>query len=215
MIPGKTPVAEVPIAAFKNVTLNNYSVVAAAASFALSGQAAGLRNARKITAAGTSFTLSGQAVATRFGGRVAGGAGAFVLTGFDVGIRATRTMPSAVGAFLFTAQGVGLHKGFRSTAEATSFALAGFDVELKKGRFLFTEPGVFVLSGATASLIASHIPLPAGAASFVMTGNAVDFLVGRRRLGISGSGGTRVSERPGGSSRLFGLFGGGTRIKAH
>ena len=108
--------------------------------FALGGQAAGLRAARRLAAEPGSFSLAGQAAGMRVAHLLAADAGSFVLTGQAVNLRALRRMLAESGPFVVAGQDAQFGiagGGFR--AEAGVFTVTGYSVRLLAA--LATPPG--------------------------------------------------------------------------
>lgn len=167
-----------------------YTLTAAQGSFALTGQAAGLRATRLVSAAQGSFSLSGQSAALKVGRKVTAAQGSFALTGQDAALRATRTVSAAVGSFTLTGQAANLRATRLLTAAYGTFTLTGQAANLVKGMpgayTLTASQGSFALSGQSVGLIAAR-HLAAGQGAFALTGQAAGLSVTRRIVAACGS----------------------------
>lgn len=88
--------------------VHSYVVVAAAGSFALTGQTAAFLRTYVVAGGAGSFSLSGQTAGLHKGFLVAGGAGSFSLTGQAASFRRTYAAQAAAGAFVLGGQTVRL-----------------------------------------------------------------------------------------------------------
>lgn len=179
----------------------SYTLTAAAGSFTLSGQAAGLKRSRRLSAASGALVLTGRSALLTRGRRyvanagtfalvgqsaglkaqraITGGAGAVALTGFAVGLRVTRVLPAAPRAYVLSGQSALFETGKKLVGSPGAFALSGKAVNLVFSRRLPAEVGAFVLSGQDAALdLVRKMGSEAGA--FVITGADVGLKLGRR-----------------------------------
>lgn len=179
----------------------SYTLTAAAGSFTLSGQAAGLKRSRRLSAAAGALVLTGRTALLTRGRRyianagtfalvgqsaglkaqraITGGGGAVALTGFAVGLRVTRVLPAVPGAYVLSGQPALFETGKKLVGSPGAFALSGKAVNLVFSRRLPAEVGVFALSGQDAALdLVRKMGSEAGA--FVITGADVGLKLGRR-----------------------------------
>lgn len=143
-----------------------YTLTAAAGSFSLAGQAATLREARKLVAAPGAFLLNGQAIVLRDTLNLVAAPGAVALTG----IAANLAYASSGSRVL--------------TAAAGSFALTGKAATLRDAHNLVAVKGAFALTGVAANLsVVTHVNyvLPCGSGAFVLSRFSA---VLRRNVGI-------------------------------
>lgn len=174
----------------------SYTLTAAAGSFALTGNAAGLRADRKLTAAAGSFSLTGNAAGLYRGLKLTAAAGSFawtgnaaslvtarslvaaagayVQTGNAAALRINRIMAAASGSYTFTGNDASLvHSApgsYSITASAGAYSLTGNAAALRADRRLAADAGVFNLTGSVAQLLRGY-RLAATAGSFAFTGN--------------------------------------------
>ena len=161
--------------------LTHYTMPAAAASFSLTGQNAGLLAGRKIDAGAASFALTGQDAGLLAARKIGGGAASFALTGQDAGLVASRKMSAGAGSFALTCQDAGLVASRKMPAGAGSFALTGQDSGLVASRKMPAAAGSLSLSGQDAGLVASR-KMPAAAGSLSLSGQDAG-LVATRKIG--------------------------------
>jgi hypothetical protein len=111
-----------------------YTLAADGATFTLTGQASGLKAARKMVSASATFALTGQDVALKAARKLVAGNGAFTLTGQDVTLTyspgVTYSMTADSGAFTLTGGAVAFKAARKLTADAATFTLTGQDVGL-------------------------------------------------------------------------------------
>lgn len=172
-----------------------YSMAAAQGSYSLTGQAAALRNARRITAAQGSYTLNGQTVGLRLGKNMVAAQGSYALTGQALALTRGRRLVAAqgsyaitgadalvdvvisagAGSYTLTGQTVGLSYsggGARSIpAGQGSYSLSGQAAALRVGRALIADAGAYALTGIAAGLKQGR-SLTAALGTYALTGIA-------------------------------------------
>lgn len=107
---------------------NTYTLTADQGAYALTGNAAGLRIARKVTA----------------------NAGAYALTGNPATLRVARRMPVTAGSYAITGVSANLIKGTAPKAlqvESGTYSITGKAVTLKVSRRMTAAPGSYALTG--------------------------------------------------------------------
>lgn len=112
------------------VDLQGWAVTAEPGAFTFTGQAATLAGAFKIAADAASFALSGQDAGLKFGGVVTAAAGSFAFTGQDAGLSAARRIAADAVAFALTGQDAGFVVTHALAADAGTFAISGQDASL-------------------------------------------------------------------------------------
>lgn len=186
-------------------------IVAAAGSYAVTGQAAVLKVGKKLTAAAGIFNLTGVAAALKRGYVLTASVGSFILSGIAADLRAARILTAAAGSFVLTGIAATVGRGltlvasvgsfvltgiaatltyvsgstYTLLAEAGSFTLTGIDAALKYGRNLTAAAGSFLLSGQSASLSKTY-KITAGTGAFLLTG--IDAGVRHNRILIAQTG---------------------------
>lgn len=88
--------------------VTGYTLTAEAGSYSKTGQAAGLKAARKLAAGPDSYALTGQAVALKAARKIAAGAGSYSLTGQAAVLRTIRKMAAEGGSYVLTGQDANL-----------------------------------------------------------------------------------------------------------
>lgn len=152
----------------------DYTLTADAGSYALSGQAAGLRATRNIVAAQGSYALTGQTASLEYGRKLAAGQGEYSLSGQAAGLRATRKIAAATGSYGLTGEAANLLRGYLLNAATGTYSLSGQDAALvyapNSGAYtLVAETGTYTMAGQDAGLLADRI-LTADQGAYVLTG---------------------------------------------
>lgn len=154
----------------------SYTLTAVAGSFALTGNAAGLRAGRKVVAAPAALAFTGRAAGLRVARRLVSAAGAYVLTGNATGLARGKRLGADAGVFSLSGPAVGLRVARRLVGAAGAYALTAPDGGLSRGRRLTADPAGFVLSAPAAGLRVGR-RLVAGARAFAWTGYAAGLVV--------------------------------------
>lgn len=171
------------------VAAAGYNLTAAVGSFAISGNSAALKSARKIAAAAGSFSASVLDAALRYGQRLAANFGAFAVTGNAATIRAARRLAAGQGSVIFTGRTAALKFARRLAAAAGAFAVTGLEATLNVvslGHRLAADAGSFAVTGIVASLKASR-KLVAARGTFVLAGYAAATRASRRLVAARGA----------------------------
>lgn len=119
------------------------------------------------------FALTGQAATLKENVNLSASTGSFTLTG--VAAQLNVKMSLAAGSFTLSGQAAGLTQQVKMSAGVGSFALSGQAADLVYGQKVAAGTGAFSLTGVNASLIAAT-NLTIGVGSFTLTGNATDGL---------------------------------------
>lgn len=149
-----------------------YSLTAAAGSYALSGQLAGLKSGRQVAGGQGAYALTGQAATLRAGRRALGAQGSYLFTGQAAALRAGRKVGAAQGSYALTGQAAGLRASRKLVAAQGSYSLTGFAAGLVYGsgaKIMVAETGSYAISGQSAALRTSR-KLAAAAGSYLLTG---------------------------------------------
>lgn len=122
---------------YQEAVSSGYTLTASVGAFTLTGNATGLKAARKLVGTTNSYALTGNAAGLRRGMRLAASVGAFTLTGVAAGLRAARVLQASVGTYALTGNAAGLTyapiTGYTLTAGVGEFTLTGVDAQLTKG----------------------------------------------------------------------------------
>lgn len=163
---------------FGSLPSSGSTLTAAAGTFTLSGQSAGLKVGRKTVAAAGAFTLSGQTAGLKVGRQLAASAGSFALSGQSAGLKSGRMLSIAAGSFTFTGQSAGLKASRNLSAAVGTFTLTGQDAAFDlPGSRITAEAGTFTFTGQPAGLKADR-KIAAGTGSFALAGQAAGLLHG-------------------------------------
>jgi hypothetical protein len=145
-------------------------LVAAAGSFSLTGQAAGLIHDKLLTAAFGTFSLTGQATGLLASRLLDAAFGAFNLTGQDAGLLTSRLLTAESGTFTLAGQDAGLLRQWGDLVAASgTFNLTGQAAGLIHDKLLTAAFGTFSLTGQDAGLLTSRL-LDAAFGTFTLTG---------------------------------------------
>ena len=113
---------------------NVYSMTAAASSFSLTGQNAGLLASLVMAAAAGSFAMTGQDVGLTYtslvGYTITAGVGSFALSGQDAALKYGAVMSAGAASFSLTGQDVAFRAPLRLVADCGSFSMTGQAVNL-------------------------------------------------------------------------------------
>jgi Concanavalin A-like lectin/glucanases superfamily len=153
------------------------TLTAETASFALTGQAAGLYGSRKLASETASYALTGYGAGLAYGRRITADTAAFNFTGQNVGLLLDRIMAVDSGLYTLTGQASGLYAGRKLTADTAAYSLTGVDVAFRGGYNLTVDTAAYALTGQAAGLTASR-RLTAATEAYSLTGNTAGFLRG-------------------------------------
>lgn len=172
-----------------NPAASGYTLTMGQGSYALTGQAAGLRLARRLSMGQGAYSLNGQAAGVRRGFPLVAAQGSYSLTGQAAALRAARVLVLAQGSYALTGQAVGIARGLRLALAQGLYSLTGQDVTLTKGagaRVLAMDQGAYSLTGQAVSLAAAR-RLVAAQGSYALTGQAVGLRRGFTLLAAQGA----------------------------
>lgn len=186
---GSTQAAVAVIAVYKEAGGASYTLGAAQGSYSLSGQATGLRLARRITAAQGSYSLSGQAALLKRSYPLVAAQGSYSLSGQAAVLRLARKISAAQGAYALSGQSAGTVRGLRITAAQGAYSLTGQDVGLSYSggaRVLTAAQGSYSLTGQAVGIKAART-IAAAQGSYALTGFAQTLRADRRMQALQGS----------------------------
>lgn len=150
-----------------------YSLTMDSGSYALTGQSAGLRAARRMTAAAGSYALSGQVALVRLGRKLVAEAGSYVLTGQDVTLEGPTVGYSlTMDAGSYTLTGSDAAADYAITLQSGSYGLTGNAVGLTRSGRVLAEQGTYALSGQALAIRVDRV-LQLASGSYSLTGNDV------------------------------------------
>lgn len=203
---------------------NSYTLTAAQGSFSLTGQATGLKVARKVTATQNSYTLTGNAATLRHGYSLTAGTGTFALTGNTTGLLVNRKIISVSSSFTLTGNSTRLITSRYLVAAYGSFSQTGSAAGLFFGRNVIAAYGSFTLTGNNTALTV-HRNITANHGTFTQTGIDAAVRAGRKisavyaSYSLTGYDATLTSSHAGGYTIAaemgsFALSGNATRVLA-
>lgn len=193
-------------------------------SYTSTGQAAGLKTARRLSCANGTYALGGQATDLRRGVRVQAALGSYAQAGQAIGfaravrmpasigsyaqsgqaatLRAARTLALGAGTLALTGRALAMHFGYRVQFTAGSYAVAGQSLGALRGLRLTLANGFYSLTGedVTLTFSASDAVLTAAAGTYTVGGQAAGLAVQRKLTAAQGSivlGGQAVTLRRG------------------
>lgn len=149
-----------------------YTLTAAAGSYSVSGQAAGLNSTRTLTAAAGSYAVSGQNAGTIYGRTLTASAGSYSLSGQAAALRSARSLTATAGAYTVSGQAANLSKSNTSytlTAAAGSYSVSGQNAGTIAARKLTATAGSYTVSGISANLNSAR-KLTAATGSYSVSG---------------------------------------------
>lgn len=172
-----------------------YTLTGGVGSFTLSGQAATLRNARRVAADNATYTLSGQAAITRIARLLTSAASSYSLAGQDAVTRATRRVVAGDGVSeVFDVNSddelsARLLATRRLTSDAGTYTLTGNVADLLRALRVAGAAGSFTLDGQDAGLTysGSNPLLTAGVGGFTLSGQTANLLRGLRLAAETGT----------------------------
>ena len=169
-----------------------YTLTAEKGTFTETGNAAGLKAARKMAAALGTYTETGVAVGLRRGYTIATVLGTFAEVGLAIGLRCARKLPAAVGTFAEVGLATGLCCARKLPAAVGTFAFTGNAADL-----IYTPVGIhhytitavvgaFVFSGQVTALRAAR-QMTAATGAIAESGKAVNLICVRRLTTVVGA----------------------------
>jgi hypothetical protein len=160
-----------------------YTLQAAAASFAFTGNAATLLASRKLVAEVSSIPFTGNSANLLRGFRLSTEVGSFAFTGNDVtlthGEATGVTLVAEVGEFAFSGGDATITVHRRLQADVGSFSVTGNDANLVCARKLTADVSATPFIGSNASLLCAR-RISAGTGSFAFTAFTASLLATRR-----------------------------------
>lgn len=127
-----------------------FTLTAGVGSFALAGQAAGLRAARTLGAGAGSFALTGQAAGLVGARRLAAAAGAVAVSGQAAGVRRAAVLSAGVGPVTVAGQAAGLRAARRLACQPLNSVFYAY------GQDVAFAPGVAPVTGVVLAVDNDH-----------------------------------------------------------
>jgi hypothetical protein len=156
--------------------------------FALIGQAATPRAARRLVAAAGSLAIGGNAAGLRAGRRCVMAPGSLAITGPSTALRLARRLVAAQGSFAITGPATSLRAAHRMTAAQGAYAVGGSAATLTASqvRTLVAASGSYAVTGYAIPLGGSRSVMLSGG-TLGITGNATLLRVARRLVAVAGA----------------------------
>lgn len=193
-------------------TGNAYTLTAAAGSYGLTGNTAGLLWKHVMAAVSGTYALTGNAVAFALAHKISaeagvyaltgnaitfprtyilvGSAGSYVLTGNAASLLFKRLLVAGAGTYILTGNNVILiYSGdelvhYTIAADTGSYALTGNSASLLFKRVLSALAGSYVLNGNNISFLFNHV-MPAGIGSYILTGRSVALVYSNAPIAVA------------------------------
>lgn len=176
------------VGCWEAVTSVSYSLTAASGTYALTGQAAGLKATRKISAAQGTYSYTGQAALLRIGKLMAAAQGSYLLSGQAAALRATRRILAAAGSYSLSGQIAALRIARILLGGQGSYTLTGTAASLRATRRMAAAYGTYALAGQAAVLSKlSDLKLTADSGAYSLTGYAAQLRATRRMQAAQGT----------------------------
>jgi hypothetical protein len=190
---------------------SSYTLTADQGSYALTGQAVGLRPARTIQFAQGSYALNGQSVGLRRGFTLAAAYATYTITGQAVATVANRRLTLQQGSYALTGQSIALRRDARVTFDQGSYALNGQSVSFTatSAKIITIDQGTYTLDGQAVNLkVGRAISFAQG--SYALTGQATalrpdyritlaqgSYLINGQEIGLVTGGDKLLTADPG------------------
>lgn len=176
----------VVLLAFKEATVNSYSITTATGSFSLAGQSAGVLFGREVLANTQSYTFTGNATNINYGRYVAAAEVSYSLAGSGISFAIGKALQLDSAAFSYTANSANLLTTRTLAADAGTFSLSGPNVNVLFSKRLVAESWTYGLSGAAASLLHGKY-ISGGVGAFSGSYGPSTLLVSRRLQSDAGT----------------------------
>lgn len=159
-------------------------LIAGVGTFVYSGITAGTLAALKMAADAGSYTLSGIDAALRKGQILIADVGTYTYTGVANILQALVSMPANAGAYVYTGVAANLLGGFKVVADVGTYTYTGVAAVLTKGQIMAANTGAYVLTGISA---AQQIVMRNLTGTYTYTGVAATLLFGKRLIAEAGA----------------------------
>lgn len=159
---GFAPIAGLPIAGSKAASSGTaYSLAGAQGSYAIAGQAAGLKVNRKVAAVQGSYSIGGQTAALKVARKLGAAQGAYALTGQAASLILSAgthyTLSATQGAYSISGKAATLtatiHTAYTLAGSQGSYALTGQAAAFRRGHQLVADQGRYNITGSDASFL--------------------------------------------------------------
>jgi hypothetical protein len=130
-----------------------YTLASDLGTFALTGVAAAMQQARKVAAAVGTFVLTGIDAALKAARSMAANLGTFTFTGIDAALNAGKTLAIEAGEFLLTGVAALFPVTLSMLAAVGTFTFTGIAAAFQQARKIAANVGSFILNGVDVILI--------------------------------------------------------------
>lgn len=168
-----------PIRRYETLLANAYTLIAASASYSITGQPVGLLAGRLLTADAASYLLAGNATGLNAGRLLTANSAAYALTGQDANLLAGRLLSGDTATYNLIGNSANLLAFRTLQANSAQYTITGSDAALLAGRLLDCGSSAFLLSPNQAGLLAAR-KLTADQASLLLTTQATNLYAGRK-----------------------------------
>lgn len=163
-----------------------WTLAAATGSYALTGNAVNLSRGWKLTASPAAYTLSGSAINLSRGWTLSAAAAAFTLTGSAATLTLSHTgsytLVAQTGSFVVTPGAATLTRGYRLSAAPASYTISASAIGLTRGIRMTVAPAAFSMTGYPVRLVLSAaVPVPTSLGARYMVRSAVPVMVYPRK----------------------------------
>lgn len=162
------------------------SLPADSGSYALTGTATTLKQARKVAAAAGSYAFIGSDVVIRKGYKVAADAGSYSLTGTAAAIRKASRVNAQAGSYALTGSAAGMFVDHRLPSGGGAYAITGADAAIALGRRLALGAGAYALNGADITFHRS-VAVAIDAGAYAINGDPLSIVHARKISGEVGA----------------------------
>lgn len=165
-------------ATLTHTAINNYAITAESRAFAVSGQSAALKDSRAVQAGAGEFSVVGVASTFKVQRSITGQSVEFAITGQDVTLLAPQfnqySLSAANGIFTVSGKTAGTTATRKLSGAANAFTVSGKNVSLiDSGRLINASNAAFAFTGNAASLFETNIYiLSVDTGSYGLTGQS-------------------------------------------
>lgn len=168
-----------PSRRYATILANAYTLIAASASYSITGQPVGLLAGRLLAADAASYLLAGNAAGLNAGRLLTADSAAYALNGQDANLLASRLLSGDTATYNLIGNSANLLASRTLQADSAQYTVTGSDAALLAGRLLDCGSSAFLLSPNQAGLLAAR-KLTADQASLVLSTQATSLYAGRK-----------------------------------
>lgn len=176
--PGGMWTTEPPSRRYATLLANAYTLIAASASYSITGQPVGLLAGRLLTADAASYLLAGNSTGLNAGRMLTADSAAYTLTGQDANLLASRLLSGDTATYNLVGNAANLLASRVLVANQSQYGIASQDANLIASRLLQANSAQYDLSAQAVSLLSNRM-LQANSAQYTVTGSDAALLAGR------------------------------------